>query len=225
MPALPPVAKAARVVLHGLQMGTKPWVNAFHLGYSIGSSLTLAEVTTIANNVSTAWIGNIAPQVSDTLELAGVIATALDSPTAPTFENTTTHAGGAPDEPLNAGTAMVIQRKVGRRYRGGHSRVYLPGMLAGALNDDTEEWDPTTLASFVSLWAAVEDAAVGAINGTHTDAASTNISYWEGFTNVLYPSGRYHAKPNARPGGPLVDIVTGFAGNPKPCSQRRRQQP
>jgi hypothetical protein len=120
---------------------------------------------------------------------------------------------------------MVIQRKTARRYRGGHSRVYLPGMLASYLDDTEEAWDATQLANTETAWQGIEAAgqAVLHTNG-HTDATPVVVSYYLGFTNVLYPSGRYHARPTLR-ATPEVDIVTAFGGNPRPCSQRRRQQP
>src|SRR6202035_170186 len=96
MPALPSVPKAAKVVLAGLIDGTKPFVNAFHLGYSVGSSLTLAEVTAIATAAAGSWIADLAPLVSDTIELTNVIATALDSSTAPTFNFGASTTGGTP---------------------------------------------------------------------------------------------------------------------------------
>jgi|SRR6202035_1070537 len=223
MPALPSVPKAAKVVLAGLIDGTKPFVNAFHLGYSVGSSLTLAEVTAIATAAAGSWIADLAPLVSDTIELTNVIATALDSSTAPTFNFGASTTGGHTEQPVPAGTAMVLQRKVGRRYRGGHSRVYLPGMVASYLDDTERAWDVTLLGQIVEAWEDIENAATGAIAGVHTDVASTNISYYEGFTNFLYPSGRYHVRPTLR-AVPVVDIVTDTQGNPRPCSQRRRQQ-
>lgn len=225
MPALPPVSKVVRITLNGLIQGTKPWVNAFHIGYSLGSSVSAADVLAMATDVVSVWGSTLAPELSDTISLANVVATALDSPTAPEAVVASGTAGGQTTQPVAGGTAMVIQRKVSRRYRGGHSRVYLPGMIASILDDTEEAWDSVSLAQFASQWGAMEQSAGTAIFGTgHTDARAVNVSYFEGFTNVLYPSGRYHVRPTLRI-TPLVDPVVEFVGNPRPCSQRRRQQP
>jgi hypothetical protein len=224
MPALPSVPKAAKVILQGFIDGTKPWVNLFHIGYSVGGALTGAEVLAMANAVSAAWGTSLAPSLEDTISLANVIVQALDSSTAPVANDPTVHTGGDSTTPVAAGTAFVVKRLVTRRYRGGHSRVYIPGLGAGALNDDPEEWNAATAAAILADWIEVEDSAVDAIEGVHTDASSINISYYEGFTNVLYPSGRYHVKPTPR-ATPVIDQVGFFSYNPKPCSQRRRQQP
>jgi hypothetical protein len=225
MPALPNVPKAIRISLDGLIQGTKPWRNSFHYGYSVGAAVSAAEVLALANAIATGWAANIGPALSDTLELASVTATALDSSTAPEATVNPGTAGSVTTQPVAAGTALVMQRKVARRYRGGHSRVYIPGVAAAELDDTEESWDSAFLTAFQANWIEFEDTGVDSLEaGGHTDAQSVNISYYEGFTNFLYPSGRYHVRPTLRV-TPLVDAVTDFGINPRPCSQRRRQQP
>jgi hypothetical protein len=222
MPALASVPKAAKIILQGYIDSSKPWVNAFHIGFSVGGALSGAEVLAMASAVNAAWGGSMAPMIEDTISLANVVVQALDSPVAPVANDATPQVGVDSTTPTAAGTAFVVKRLTGRRYRGGHSRVYIPGLGALALSDDPEVWNPTNAANMVAGWDAVEDAASNAIIGVHTDAQPINISYYFGFTNVLYPSGRYHVKPTPRV-TPLVDIVTNYSYNPKPCSQRRRQ--
>lgn len=221
---LPSVPKAAKIVLSGLIDGAKPFINAFHVGYSIGASLTATEVLGMATDVASVWSSSLGPGISDTVQLVEVIATALDSSTAPQATFASGAVGGQTTQSVAAGTSLVVQRKVGRRYRGGHSRVYLPGIPAATLDDTERNWDATLLAAFVSQWKDIEDEAVNyLVTAGHTDASAINISYFEGFSNVLYPSGRYHVIPTPR-AVPVVDKVTSYAGNPRPCSQRRREQ-
>jgi len=224
MPATVPVPKAIKVVFQGLIDGTKPWVNAFHLGYSVGAAVNITEVASLALAIGNAWGTEMAPGVSDTLQLLNTVATALDSDTAPEAVVSTPFTGALTEQPVAGGTAMVIQRKINRRYRGGHSRVYLPGLMASFLSDTEDTWDPAQQTAYAEGWADIEQAAITElISLGHTDARAINISYFFGFTNVLYPSGRYHVKPTPR-AVPLVDGVTEFVANPRPCSQRRRQQ-
>jgi hypothetical protein len=224
MPAMVPVPKAVKIAFQGLIDGTKPWVNAFHMGWSVGTGLNLAEVTNLATGMGAIWAAELGPNVSDTLQLINTVVTALDSASAPEAVVATPATGAQNTQSVAGGTAMVIQRKVNRRYRGGHSRVYLPGMMAVYLNDTEDQWNPATTAVFAESWADIEQEAITElIADGRTDAQGINISYFFGFTNVLYPSGRYHVRPTARV-TPLVDAVVEYVANPRPCSQRRRQQ-
>lgn len=225
MPALPSVPNVVKVAVSGLIDGAKPWVNLFHLGWSVGGSISAAEVLAVANNIAGGWGTNIAPSVSDTIELLQVVVTALASSTAPEATVATATPGLVTTQPVSGGTSFVTQRKIARRYRGGHSRVYLPGVAAAELDDTELEWDATFAAAFANDWGAVEQGgATTLVSNGFTDATPVSVSYYEFFTNVLYPSGRYHVKPTLR-ATPLVDKITAYAPNPRPCSQRRRQQP
>lgn len=63
---------------------------------------------------------------------------------------------------------------------------------------------------------------------THTPSTlrlinQVNVSYYEGFEVVTDPvTGRSRNVPQLRPGGPVVDKITGFSINPKLGSQRLR---
>ncbi len=224
MPALPSVPKAIRVVATGLIDGVKPWVNAWHYGYAVGAAISPADLLAMVSAVSTGWGANIAPNISDTVSLLEIIGTALDSPSAPVEVDTTLRAGALTTQSVAADTSMVIQRKVQRRYRGGHSRVYVPGQDAAQLQDTERTWNPAQVVVMIGAWVELEDTGIDALVAAGmTDAQSINVSYYEGFTNVLYPSGRYHAKPTLR-GTPLIDPIVDFSANPRACSQRRRAQ-
>jgi hypothetical protein len=54
-----------------------------------------------------------------------------------------------------------------------------------------------------------------------TPAFQVNVSYFSGFTNVTFPSGRIRPVPKLR-SVPLVDTVTSWSTNPNVASQRRR---
>jgi hypothetical protein len=48
-----------------------------------------------------------------------------------------------------------------------------------------------------------------------------NVSYFQGFHNFTFPSGRVKAIPTVRP-VPVVDLINNFSVNPHVGSQRRR---
>src|ERR1700752_522630 len=184
MPALPPVPKAARLVVEGLINGIKPFVNSFHIGYSVGSPLTASGFVSIAATLASAWGSNLAPLLVDEVQLISSIVTALDSASAPEAINTTTHTGANAVQGVPAGTAFVVSREVARRYRGGHSRVYIPGFPAAALNDTETEWNPSDVTDYQNAWGNIEQACWEEfVTLGHTDANAINVSYYEGFTN------------------------------------------
>ena len=148
--------------------------------------------------------------------------TDLSSPTAPQVVNSTGATGGAGAAPLSAGVAMVMKYHITRRYRGGKPRAYLPGMSSAYLTTPTE-WNPASLANVTAGWithltAIAAATPVAAGTGTHV-----NISYYQGFTNHTYPSGRVKPIPTPRV-TPLVDTINNVSGNPTPGSQRRRNE-
>lgn len=223
---LPDVPNAVKIVLKGVMGGLKPFVNSFHYGWSVGGGLSLSEVTGLAGNIATRWNSNIGHNaISDTVILTDVIAQALDSSTAPMYDAAVSYAGGVAEDALPYEDAFVVQRKIGRRYRGGHSRIYLAGLTISELDHvNPAEWDAGAVASILANWVDLEDLGKATLVGQgRTDAMPVNISYYSGFTNVLYPSGRYHAVPTRR-AVPVVDDVSSYGANPQVCSQRRRDQ-
>lgn len=221
MPALPNVPKVVRVDSH-FQEATDPNVMVrMFLRYS--GTLSLADATQWCQNIATAsaafWLANGQP----TLTLVLTELTDLTSPTAPQVQNSTSQSGTSSAHPLAAGTAMVIKYKIARRYRGGHPRAYLPGMSGLWLQTPTL-WAAASAAGVLTDWNTFLASSVN--NATIPTAGTldhVNISYYQGFTNHTYPSGRVKAIPTPR-ATPLVDAITGTAVNLTPASQRRRNE-
>jgi hypothetical protein len=222
MPALPSVPKVVRFVgKYALSGVSRPLINAWHFGYNTGS-INASDLLALANTFATVFAADIAPLFSLAMELNELTATSLDSPTAPEVTIAPGIIGSTALPSVPAGTAAVFQRPVARRYRGGHSRLYLGGVSESQLVDP-DNWHTTFITAAEAGYNTFSaDVALGAPTG-YGGFFECNVSYYHGFTNFLMPSGRYRAIPTPRT-TPLVDELMDIRLNPKPGSQRRRQQ-
>jgi hypothetical protein len=219
--ALPAVAKVVRVDHHYAQYADPNIM--IRLFFQYAGTLSLADATTWLTAIVTAQRTFVSAMLSSTLALNYSELTDLSSNTAPQVANSTGQVGGDGNPPLSAGVAMVISYTIARRYRGGKPRTYLPGMSAGFLLNPSQ-WDPTEMASFATHWQTYLTAATTTPGGTAIGAINhVNVSYYQGFVNHTYPSGRVKAIPQLRV-TPLVDVITGLKVNGEPASQRRRNE-
>jgi hypothetical protein len=159
---------------------------------------------------------------SPAVRLLGIRVEDLSSATGAVGQSTNNVVGTNSGHDLGAGTALVIREVITRRYRGGHPRQYLPGLLAEALTD-SGNWDTTFLANFVTAYTAFRAAVAAGVPGGIAPANDCSVSFYHGFHNVTLPSGRVRSVPTLRT-TPVVDAVASFNGNPKVASQRRRNQ-
>jgi hypothetical protein len=194
-------------------------LNRFFIKY-FGATPTQAQVATFAAAVVAAWTGNLASLYSATSLLELVTVEDLSSSTSAAASVSTATPGTRAGNTLGAGTACCIQEQVTRRYRGGHPRQYLcSGVQADLIT--RQGWTAGFIISqqvgYVNYQAAIA-AAGWAGSGA---LAQVNVSYYQGFTNVTFPSGRVRPVPKLRL-VPVVDIITTYTVNPKLASQRRR---
>lgn len=222
MPALPAVSKVVRVDHHYAE-AADPNIQIRNF-FAYTGTLNTSDATTWLGNIVTAMQTFVTAAFNTSTSLVGSELTDLTSSTAPQILNSNGATGGAGASPNPAGTALVVRYHIARRYRGGHPRVYLPGTRATGLTTPTQ-WDATYLANFVAAFVTYLNACVANTNpaaiGTITHV---NVSYYQGFTNHTYPSGRVKAIPTLRPGGPITDLITNVSGNASPGSQRRRNE-
>jgi hypothetical protein len=218
---LPAVAKAVRVEHHFTEAAAPNVMVRTFFQYT--GALSTADATTWLGNIITGLNANMSANLQPTLTLLLSELTDLTSVSSAQVQSSVGFTGGATASPLAAGVAMVLRYRIARRYRGGHPRVYLPGMANAFLNTPTQ-WATASQASIVAAWvsylaactANTNPAAIGTI--THI-----NISYYQGFTVVTPPGKRAKNVPTPRV-TPLVDPVINVSGNPKPGSQRRRNE-
>jgi hypothetical protein len=116
---------------------------------------------------------------------------------------------------------MVISFHTARRYRGGHPRIYVAGVPASNLATP-QTWGSGGLSVQLSAWEYFIAQFALAVPAAAGPATHVNVSYYQGFTNTTFPSGRIRPVPKLRSGGPIQDFITGYSVNPKVASQRRR---
>ncbi len=219
MPALPAVPNVLKVIWKSVLDEDVDVVNVTHWQYS-GTAPTDADLTEWAEDMMASWGTNMATQLSDHVALVEVEAIDLTSSTAAQGAFAGNVPGTGTGGRVGAGTALVISKEIARRYRGGHPRQYIAGMESANLQD-SQTWNSTTVAAMTVAWIGIQTDAATNLWAGGSSLVEVNISYFQGFTNHTYPSGRVRAIPNLRV-TPLVDVVAGVKTNPKVASQRRR---
>lgn len=223
MPARPSVPKVVQIVLFQTLGDDLDVINRFYQQYT-GTADTLSDGGALdwATATSAAWGTHIKPDVSSQLHLNKVTVTDLSSSTGGFGEFDSALAGESSDVSLPAGVAMVIKQHIERRYRGGHPRQYLCGFTETE-RLDPQTWEPASVAAIQTDYTAFRTAVAAGCPSGIAPAVDVNVSYFEGFTNHTFPSGRVRPIPNLR-ATPVVDIITSFAVNPVIASQRRRNK-
>jgi hypothetical protein len=220
MPALPNVANVLRVTTFIKDNLDTTSLNRFYVSYS-GTAPTATQLDTFCTGVVTGWDSHMAPMYDVNSELTEVTAEDLTSPTAAVGIATGSTAGSRSGDALSAAACALISLKIARRYRGGHPRQYLS---AGVITDlsNRQQWEGSFITALTTAYEAWNTATLLLAWSGGGALAFVNVSYYEGFTPVLYPSGRYRNVPKFRTAGPITDNIEGFAVNPNVCSQRRR---
>jgi hypothetical protein len=195
----------------------------FHATYS-GSAPIAANLTAAAGSVldvvNTEWM-----TLCHLSWTSGeVVCTDLTSETSPEGTASSPTAGSLGGGRLVGSTSLVVSRETGRRYRGGHSRVYLPFGDVTKLSSDAA-WDPAFVATAEGAYIDAEDAfATGAWTGAGA-ITSVMASFYSGFTNVPYgvPT-KYRRVPTGRATAVFFPVLN-YVGKVAVGSQRRRIRP
>lgn len=192
----------------------------FFLTYS-GSAPLDADLTAMAE-VGAGAVGTyVMPLCREDKTNVGMIITDLTSETSAQGEGTDTAVGSLTGGSLPASAAVVIAQTTARRFRGGHSRVYLP------CGDDTKlandhAWDGAFLDSVVGAWDSTISVTASGSWGDAGTVTQVMASFYLGFTNVPYgvPT-KYRRVPTPR--DPAVNYeVIALLGRSAIGSQRRR---
>lgn len=218
MPALPAVPKVVKISIKMALQADLDVLN--HFFYQYTGTLSQADAQTWCNAINTAWGTDVQPSFVTEDSHVSTTLTDLTSATAPVATAAGSVSGSAASPGLAAGSAMVVSFHLARRYRGGHPRIYLAGLPAAALFTP-QQWTAAEIAGITSDLTTFRAAVVSGTPAGAGSSSQVNVSYFQGFTNHTFPSGRTRPIPTLR-ATPLVDSVTGFTINPKVGSQRRR---
>lgn len=222
MPALPSVSKVLKTIIkYSSSEAAQDILNILFLAYA-GTAPTDAQLVTLAGDILTLIGSDLVTMYPSVLSNNEVSLEDLSSDTAATGFNTGTNTGTRSGAPLGAGTALVIGAPIARRYRGGHPRSYLPWGTAADLTTQ-DQWGTTEQAAFLAAWVDFIGGLSSLVWSGGVSLTHVNVSYYQGFTPHVYPSGRYRNVPNLRV-TPVVDPVIEYVCNPRTASQRRRNQ-
>lgn len=206
MPALPPAGDVVRIDV-GLEVGTDAHaINRFHWAYS-GSHPDPADCESIGNQVATAWNAHLRAFMTENSAQSTVDVVDLSSLLGAGGLIVNNAVGTRAGASIPAASAVLVNHKISRRYRGGKPRSYLPLFVASDLNGPSG-WlsaSVTALQTAYDAWAA---EISGFTAGSTLLGSQVAVSY---FLN------------NALRATPLVEPITASVVNGAPASQRRRQ--
>jgi hypothetical protein len=215
-----PASSCVRVRLIYNQLDGAEAGSRFYLSFT-GGSASHADLNTLASDIATAWETNLAALVSDQFTLVEVDILDLTTDSGNSGLWTGTHTGGLSGSILPDQCATNIEFNIGRRYRGGKPRMYMPPPDVSKLSDPahfTSGFVTDMNTGMSAFFAAIAALSVGSL-GT---LAQVNLSYYQGFTNVTNSSGRTRAAPKYRTTAKL-DTITGYSTKALLSSQRRRR--
>ncbi len=207
MPPLPPVPTVIKLeFLYQDTLGeARECANIQHIAYS-GSAPTEAEMATLLGLLAVQWEGTVMQRMSHDLVLAELKGTDLSSSTSAEAAIPLAVPGANGGDYNSIASAVVISWNIARRYRGGHPRSYIPGIVTG---DIVNGYQISTAAQ--AAFTTHANDWLTAVNGM---SAPPNSPFQ--LVSVSYRSG--HAVRVA----PVVDIVRSGLIHPRLCTQRRR---
>lgn len=217
-----PAPKCIRTILNWTNSDSTFASSRFYLTYT-GTPPTGADLAAMAGAAITAADSDsgITPYMHESWTATGASCTDLTADMGPVGEVSDDTPGGLSGGRLPASTALVIAQSTARRYRGGHSRVYLP------VGDDTKltsdnAWSDTFISNVVDGWGYVVEETYGAAWSGAGEITQVMASFYSGYTNEAYGSPtKYRRVPTPRVSCAYYPIVT-YLGRTRVCSQRRR---
>ena len=222
MPALPDVPNVLKVVFNWTIGEDIEAINRVHIGYT-GTAPDNSTCNALAAELYVIWQDEFLVYSHASNSLTGCEVVDLTTPSSGAGSHAAANAGGLSGGLLGADVAFVASGKIGRRYRGGKPRIYLPCGDASYLQD-AQTWTD----AFVALMQASCDAVRSDINGYTSSGcvltALEGVSYYSGFTiRPTPPIAGVRAKNIPTPRATaVVDPFTNLVAEQRLGSQRRR---
>ncbi len=218
MPALPAVSKVVRLDFHQLDFNNANILTRMFIQYA--GVLSQADAQTWVNTIQTKFVADMLPQLTNDLTLVNTVLTDLTSATAAQAISTTASGVGSGGSNSPPDICFIVKLKIARRYRGGHPRHYFAQPIFSNFSS-VFQWTAAYQTAFITAYNSLVSDILTNVPAAAAPATEVNVSYFSGFHNVTFPSGRIRPVPTVRV-TPLVDTVLSHSANPKPGSQRRR---
>ena len=221
--ALPvPVPNALKVQLLWTDGNDTNVITGLHFAYA-GDPPSGADCANIANAIDGLTLTHLIPLLSVDATMRGTVVIDLSSDLAHSGESDTPNPGTLAGAVLPAATAVLVNYGISRRYRGGKPRSYFPFGTAPQLGSPSKWLDAfvTNVSAALNAW---NTGMEGIVEGTTSVGAGINISYNQGYgTPRTRSNGHLYYPPQPRV-TPIVEPIISRVVNPKPSSQRRRNQ-
>lgn len=215
-----PASPCVRVRLDYTQSDAFLAGSRFYLAYT-GGAPTSGNCATLATDIETAWVTNLAPLIEQSFILTEVDVLDIATNAGASGQWTGEEGGGLTGTALPAQVSMNVEYNIARRYRGGKPRMFLPPPDdSKVLNNST--WNGTFVDAVNTGVGAFFSTIAGLTIGSMGTLSHVNLSYYEGFKNITNSSGRERAVPTYRTEA-LLDPVTGYSAKGRMGSQRRRR--
>ncbi len=206
MPSPPPVPLVLKIQLFGTWTG-KPWANIFHAKWS-GGVPSAADCGSLATQFATQYHVDFMPFMPATVTLDHTMVTDLSTlASASTDKSTAFNGSHSAAFTVPNSVAFGIDWHAPTRYRGGHSKTFLPGFTSGSLTDPIT-WDSTVVTN-------VQLAA--------NDWLSTIVGFTSGTTVIGGMVVVHYRKNNVQLANPTVEDITSATARPLIYSQRGRR--
>lgn len=199
---------------------TNIWGSRMYLQYTGGPPST-ADLNTFCTNVFNHYVSAGFPVIlNSNIFFQEVTAVDLSSDTGEEGIHTGT-VEGSDTGTVPEDVCINMQFDIGRRYRGGKPRIYLPPAGSDSLADD-KSWSSALVAAASGAWTTFFTAILADTYATFSPQRHVNVSYYKGFTVFTTPSGRARNIPTLR-SSPVVDPVESHTVRELVGSQRRRR--
>jgi hypothetical protein len=186
------------------------------------NALSTTDATTLLQTLAASWNSRFSGITATTYSLIAVSVTDLGSRTGVESSLVTSHPGNSANPGIAASAAFIMSAHVALRYRGGHSRVYLPGLETSLLQDQNT-WSITGQSQVFSAWTgmlgdlqASPPVGVGAMTQVAVRYYSSN--------KADFPTPPSPWEPPYLLPTPMALPISSWSSNPQLGSQRRRNQ-
>jgi len=192
----------------------------FFVSYS-SAVPTVANLTTLANEIATLHGSDLSSLLISGANLVEVDVADLSSAPYPVGRWTGSQAGANSGSELPASASVVLTLHIGRSYRGGHPRIYLPFGVESDLAN-VQSWTSTFLANVTSGWTSFMSSLIAYSGDSITKGGQINVSFYGPPPVVITShSGRVRNASTPRT-TPLHDTILAITAQPRIGSQRRR---
>lgn len=226
MPALPPIANMVKLLLQFTAPAVTDIITRlFVQGTQQGST---SGLNTAAQTIANSWTTNIAPLTTSNQTLASVSLEDLTNASSPNGIWIGSKPGGAGSTFLAApAVSFVMRNGINLRSRGGHSRVYIPGIpINNQSLDDGTQWLASFITTMDGAWTTFLSNVVSALNTAGYGAGSMAVPhYYKGHTwnHTGTPPNDYYKRVATPVAAPIpVSSYSLVTANPIIGSQRRR---